>query len=100
MESKQNVWTKIQEEIRSKVKTESGSAFESNPQYVAGMDISFFENDAERAVASLVVCSWQEVTKIEWERHIEVRLKEAYIPNFLSFREVDHLIFLWKLFET
>ncbi|KAI9310507.1 endonuclease V-domain-containing protein [Dichotomocladium elegans] len=61
-----------------------------NLRYIAGVDLSFPENDNERALACLSILSWPglEVVHTAFK---ETRLKLPYIAGFLAFREVAPL---------
>ena len=67
---------------------------------VAGCDVSFFPNDAAKAVASLVVCDFAALDKVVWELHLPIQLTEPYIPQFLSFRELPGLLTVWHRFTS
>ena len=59
-------------------------------KYIAGMDISASKHIDNMAVSALVVCDRN--LKIVYEDYKLVEMKEPYIPGFLAFREVNHLI--------
>jgi deoxyinosine 3'endonuclease (endonuclease V) len=65
-------------------------------KYIGGVDISFVEGSNVDAIATLAILEYPslEVVK-ELTRHVELRL--PYIPGFLAFREVPHLV---ELFAT
>ena len=54
------------------------------------MDISASKHIENIAVSALVVCDRN--LKIVYEDYQLVEMKETYIPGFLAFREVNHLI--------
>ena len=80
-----------------KAETSSGGANEvsiENLHYVGGVDISFVKGSDVDAVATLVVLSYPTM-KVVHEVTQVVALTLPYIPGYLAFREVPHLV---KLF--
>jgi deoxyinosine 3'endonuclease (endonuclease V) len=63
---------------------------------IAGMDISASKSDPETAVVGLVVCDSKDNYNILYEKFEFVKITQPYVPGFLAFREVDHLL---KLLE-
>ena len=59
-------------------------------KYIAGMDISASKKNPNIAVSALVVCDRD--LKIVYEDYKLVKMDEPYIPGFLAFREVNHLV--------
>ena len=59
-------------------------------KYIAGMDISAIKHNPNIAVSALVVCDRN--LKIVYEDYNLVKMDEPYIPGFLAFREVNHLV--------
>ena len=59
-------------------------------KYIAGMDISASKHIDNMAVSALVVCDRN--LKIVYEDYKLVNMDEPYIPGFLAFREVKHLV--------
>ena len=59
-------------------------------KYIGGMDISASKKDPNIAVSALVVCDRN--LKIVYEDYKLVKMEEPYIPGFLAFREVNHLV--------
>jgi endonuclease V len=62
--------------------------------YVAGVDISFVKN-TNRACAMLTVLNFPAMS-IAYKTYEIVEMTEEYVPFYLAFREVKHLV---KLFE-
>lgn len=58
---------------------------------VAGVDISFHETDNTKAVAALVICEFPEMTVVYQDTRT-VELTQPYVPGFLAFREIPHLL--------
>ena len=59
-------------------------------KYIAGMDISAIKHNPNIAVSALVICDRN--LKIVYEDYNLVKMDEPYIPGFLAFREVKHLV--------
>ena len=59
-------------------------------KYIAGMDISAIKHNPNIAVSALVICDRN--LKIVYEDYNLVKMGEPYIPGFLAFREVKHLV--------
>ena len=59
-------------------------------KYIDGMDISAIKQNPNIAVSALVVCDRN--LKIVYEDYNLVKMDEPYIPGFLAFREVKHLV--------
>jgi endonuclease V len=74
------------------------------PRYVAGVDISFFHGNTNRAVASLIIVEVLPtgVLKTVYEGYdTRVQMTEPYIAGFLAFRELQPLLNLFgKLKRT
>lgn len=102
--AKRDEWMEVQKTLSAQVvipdKMPEGGLERHRGSYVAGMDISFFTEDPTKAMASLVVCSFDNLQEIAYETHQHVTLTEPYIPTFLSFRELVGLRYVWNLFET
>ncbi|EGC38474.1 hypothetical protein DICPUDRAFT_75974 [Dictyostelium purpureum] len=64
-------------------------------KYIGGVDISFVKDNQEDACAALIVLEYPSL-KIVYKDIEFVKLNLPYIPGFLAFREVPHLI---KLIE-
>ena len=59
-------------------------------KYIGGVDISASKIIEGAAVSALVVCDKD--LKIVYEDYKLVKMTEPYVPGFLAFREVNHLI--------
>ncbi|EDQ90068.1 uncharacterized protein MONBRDRAFT_16520 [Monosiga brevicollis MX1] len=66
---------------------------------VGGVDISFIKGDNINACATLVVLSYPDLQVLH-EESMMVQLTAPYIPGFLAFREVDHLVTLVRRLEA
>ncbi len=94
-------WLKEQEELKGKLITQDVDIHnKSDVQYVGGVDISFIKGnnvDAQcDACAAYVILSYPDL-QVVYEKMEMVKLQKPYIPGFLAFREVDHLV---KLIEN
>ena len=67
-------------------------------KYIAGMDISAIKHNPNIAVSALVICDRN--LKIVYEDYKLVKMDEPYIPGFLAFREVKHLVNLINDLKT
>jgi deoxyinosine 3'endonuclease (endonuclease V) len=88
----------------SKSDSEASSAVNRRPSLsppapltlVGGMDISFVGDGADDACAALIVCEFPPQAdgsmRIVYEDYERVVMKEQYMPGFLAFREVPHLL--------
>src|SRR5271170_3687133 len=63
-------------------------------KYIAGVDISFIKN-TNKACAMLAILNFPDLT-LAYKTYDIVEMTEPYIPFFLAFREVGHLV---KLFQ-
>jgi endonuclease V len=62
--------------------------------YIAGVDISFVKN-TNQACAMLAILEYPSMN-IVYKTHDIVEMKEDYIPFYLAFREVQHLVALFR----
>ena len=93
-------WRKEQDELKSKLVMTDFYKFNLNDdpkdkdgielKYVAGMDISASKHIPNVAVSALVVCDKD--LKVVYEDYKLVKMDEPYVPGFLAFREVKHLV--------
>lgn len=60
-------------------------------KYIGGVDISFVDGNPEDACASLVVLEYPSLKEV-YASYTMVKLTQPYIPGFLAFREVGHLV--------
>ncbi len=79
------------------VLTKEESQITSKPMLkrVAGVDISASKTDNNLAVVAVVIIDY-ETLNVLYEKYELVYLKHPYVPGFLAFREVEHLM---KMFE-
>lgn len=67
------------------------SKVSSSLKLIGGMDISASIANPDIAVAALVVCN-AETLEVLYEKYEFVTMTQPYVPGFLAFREVDHLL--------
>jgi endonuclease V len=65
----------------------------SGLKYIAGVDISFVKS-TNKACAMLAILNFPSLT-LQYQTYDIVEMTEEYIPFFLAFREVGHLIRLF-----
>ena len=93
-------WRKEQEDLKSKLINKDFYKFNLNDEeenkdsielkYIGGMDISASKHIPDIAVSALVICDKD--LKIVYEDYKLVKMTEPYVPGFLAFREVNHLV--------
>jgi len=67
-------------------------------KYIGGVDISASKHIPNTAVSALVVCDKD--LNIVYEDYKLVKMNEPYVPGFLAFREVKHLVDLINELKT
>lgn len=70
-----------------------------NIKYVAGIDLSFVSTDPNIAYGAIVVLTYPDM-KLVYETYEKVTLDQPYVSGFLAFREVPHLVTLFRKLET
>jgi len=88
-----------QKRLAKKVIQENTLSFSSEPpfeglHYIAGVDISFVKS-TNKACAMLAILNYPSLT-LRHQTYEIVEMTEEYIPFYLAFREVKHLL---RLFE-
>ena len=99
-------WRKEQDSLKQKlIKTDfynfnldNNNNNTTKIKYIAGMDISAIKHNPNIAVSALVICDRN--LKIVYEDYKLVKMDEPYIPGFLAFREVKHLVNLINDLKT
>jgi len=94
-------WAKEQLELKEKLimnddfdwslPSEEKNEEKKKMRYIGGVDISFVKENSEDACSSLVVLSFPDF-EVVYESFEMVKLTLPYIPGFLAFREVAHLM--------
>lgn len=103
-ETKQR-WKTIQQTLKSKLILADILTDINTIKYVGGVDLSFIKKEEEKedtvevACAAIVVLEYPSL-KLVYEDYEMVILKEPYISGFLAFREVPHLVKLFRKLET
>jgi deoxyinosine 3'endonuclease (endonuclease V) len=93
------IWKLEQETLRKLLVMDDAIQDINNVRYVAGVDLSFFPGGVLKACAGLVILSYPDL-KLQYENYEIVEMNEPYIPGFLAFREVTHLVKLFRKFES
>ena len=93
-------WRKEQDELKKKLISTDAIKFnlDNDPndkdgvelKYIGGVDISASKKNPNIAISALVVCDKD--LKIVYEDYNLVKMDEPYVPGFLAFREVNHLV--------
>ena len=87
-------WAKEQENLKNNLSNEDDPILQ-DIMYIGGMDISFDSKDKKVGISGLVILDYKSL-EIVYEDYNVIKIDEPYVPGFLAFREVKHLI---KLFE-
>jgi len=92
-------WIKEQLELKKKLVLKNELSFHPDTleglKRIGGVDISFFKEDPDKAVASLIVLEYPSY-KVIYEDDEVVPLNLPYIAGFLAFREVPAIEKLYK----
>lgn len=83
-------WTEEQNELK-KLLIEKDE-IPSSLYRIAGMDISASKFNPDVAVVALVICDIKNHFNVIYEKFEFVTMTQPYVPGFLAFREVDHLL--------
>lgn len=89
-------WKSEQDALKSKLLETNEFDFSLNNsdsplKRIGGMDISASKVDPDVAIVALVVCD-ANTFDVLYEKYEFVTLTQPYVPGFLAFREVDHLM--------
>lgn len=93
-------WKSVQDSLKEKlIETDEHTwTVNSNPstdlKIIGGVDISASKLNPNYAVSGLVICDKD--LHILYEKYELVQITEPYVPGFLAFREVKHLISLYN----
>lgn len=98
MDQIKETWKLEQERLKTLIVLEDVITNVDDIKYVAGVDLSFIKKDNSRACAGLIILSHPDL-KLLYENYEMVTLTEPYIPGFLAFREVTHLVNLFQKLE-
>ena len=85
-----NQWRKEQDELKKKL-IQADDPVLKDIKYIGGVDISFDKSDSKIGISALVICDSKSL-KIVYEDYKLVTIDEPYVPGFLAFREVNHLV--------
>jgi deoxyinosine 3'endonuclease (endonuclease V) len=87
---KLNNWKKEQENLKNNLSNEDDPLLQ-DIMYIGGMDISYDKFDKKVGISGLVIIDYK-TFEIVYEDYNLVKIDEPYIPGFLAFREVKHLV--------
>ena len=88
-------WEKEQENLKNNLCHEDDPLL-NDIMFIGGLDISYDKNDKKSGISGLVILDYRSLN-IVYEDYNLVKIDEPYIPGFLAFREVKHLV---KLVEN
>lgn len=89
-------WAQLQLGLKKQLITENKFDWTLEPgdkqiQYIGGIDISYEKEDDSKGCIALIVLSYPSL-EIVYRDYQKVVLDQPYIPSYLAFREIDHLI--------
>jgi deoxyinosine 3'endonuclease (endonuclease V) len=93
-----DVWTKETDRLKSNLLIDDSLNWIgkcNELKYIGGVDISFIKGDDVNACAAYVILKYPSLDVV-YEDYEMIKLTASYIPGFLAFREVDHLVRLIK----
>lgn len=96
MEALRQQWEAEQLQLKEKIIVSSSY---SPIRYIAGVDISFVKESNVDACVCLVVLDYNNLDQVVYQQCKMVALTQPYIPGFLAFREIDHILPLLKELE-
>ena len=83
-------WEKEQEKLKNNLSNEDDPMLQ-DILYIGGVDISFDKRDKKVGISGIVILDYKTLD-IVYEDYNLVKIDEPYIPGFLAFREVKHLV--------
>ena len=83
-------WEKEQEKLKNNLSNEDDPMLQ-DILYIGGVDISFDKRDKKIGISGIVILDYKTLD-IVYEDYNLVKIDEPYIPGFLAFREVKHLV--------
>jgi deoxyinosine 3'endonuclease (endonuclease V) len=83
-------WREEQDKLKTKL-VETDQIDIDNIKTIGGMDISASKHQPDVAVVGLVVCD-ANTLEVLYEKYEFVTMTQPYVPGFLAFREVEHLV--------
>ena len=89
-----DLWTKETDRLKSGLLADDSLnwiAKGTDLKYIGGVDISFIKGDDVNACAAYVILKYPSLDVV-YEDYEMIKLVAPYVPGFLAFREVDHLI--------
>ena len=103
--SKVSEWEEIQNNLRPNIIVHDCGHFVDDPKYlprlIAGIDISYFDDDTSRAYVALVVMQFNNSKMSTVYSHASFipNITVPYIPSYLAFREIEHYVNEFKLLK-
>ncbi|TNE48726.1 MAG: endonuclease V [Deltaproteobacteria bacterium] len=89
MEVLRQQWEAEQRRLKQLIRQESDFA---PIQYIAGVDISFVKESNTEACVCLAILDYHNLDHVVYHQCKKVALTQPYIPGFLAFREIDHIL--------
>ena len=83
-------WEKEQDKLKNNLSNEDDPMLQ-DILYIGGVDISFDKKDKRVGISGIVILDYKTLD-IVYEDYNLVKIDEPYIPGFLAFREVKHLV--------
>ena len=83
-------WVIEQENLKNKLSNEDDPMLK-DIMYIGGMDISYDKDDKKVGISGLVILDYKTLD-IVYEDYNIIKIEEPYVPGFLAFREVKHLV--------
>ena len=83
-------WVIEQENLKNNLSNEDDPMLK-DIMYIGGMDISYDKDDKKVGISGLVILDYKTL-EIVYEDYNIIKIEEPYVPGFLAFREVKHLV--------
>ena len=83
-------WEKEQEKLKNNLSHEDDPMLQ-DILYIGGVDISFDKTDKKIGISGIIILDYRTLD-IVYEDYKLVTIDEPYVPGFLAFREVKHLV--------
>ena len=83
-------WEKEQEKLKNNLSHEDDPMLQ-DILYIGGVDISFDKTDKKIGISGIIILDYRTLD-IVYEDYNLVKIDEPYVPGFLAFREVKHLV--------
>lgn len=90
-------WEKEQLALREQVITEN--TLDGQLKYIGGIDISYTKEDETQGCVALMVLAFPSL-QIVYRKFKKVKLTQPYVPSYLAFREIEHLVEMFEELRT